>query len=75
MRLIEPYSQELRDIKASAILTLDKPLLEQLKEVEGKEFLLIETFTDALKSSSIEEPIETVESTQFSNQFLKPVKQ
>jgi hypothetical protein len=70
MKVIAPYSPELRELKAKAIIELDRLLLEQLQDVEGKEFAFCETFQDALQASSFEdEDLPTVEATSLREVF------
>jgi hypothetical protein len=69
MTVIEPYSKELRDLKQQAILDMDKPLLADLKEMEGEQFIYCETFFDALKASTLEEQLPTVESSELKEVF------
>ncbi len=72
MRLIEPNSQELRDLKAKAIIDYDISLMEQLKKVEGKEFILVDSFLDLLMATSINEDQTIVRTSKFKESFLKP---
>ncbi len=70
MKRIQPNSPELREIKAKAIVSYDVPLLEQIQEVEGKEFIHCETFLDLLQASSIEEnDLPIVEGTELTAVF------
>lgn len=75
MKLIQPYSPGLRELKAKAIIELDRPLLAKLQEVEGSEFLYCETFLDLLMVSSDESnDLPVVESSKLSavlNQFTE----
>lgn len=72
MKLIEPYSSELRELKQNAVLALDKPLLEALKEMEGKPFIFCESFQDALMATtSTDQNIDIVESTELKEVFNK----
>jgi hypothetical protein len=68
MKVIAPYSPELREIKAKAIIAMDKPLLEQLQQVEAETFIYCETFLDALMASSDESnDLPTVEASSLRN--------
>jgi hypothetical protein len=67
MKIIEPYSKELKELKQKAILDMDKLLLADLKEMEGEQFIYCETFFDALKASDDDLPM--VESTGLKKVF------
>lgn len=71
MKTIKPYSPELRGLKSKAILALDKPLLNDLKEVEGEEFIYCEIFLDALQASTLEggEEPPIIDSTELKQVF------
>jgi hypothetical protein len=75
MKVIAPYSPELRELKAKAIIELDRPLLAKLLEVEGSEFLYCETFLSLLQATSFESnDLPIVESSELSavlNQFTE----
>lgn len=70
MRLIKPFSEELRVLKSKAIIDRDVPLLVQLKHYEGQEFTYCETFFDLMVVSCDEnDKTPIVESTALSEVF------
>ncbi|UCS94848.1 hypothetical protein KZP23_07515 [Echinicola marina] len=72
MKIIEPYSEELRELKEKAIVNMDKPLLNDLRKVEGEKFIYCETFFDALQATSIENnALLLIESTELKELLRK----
>ncbi len=74
MKRFQPYSPELRDLKAKAIMDLEKPLLLQLQDVDGEEFILVDSFLDLLMVTSWEKETTLVQTTSFKESFMKPLK-
>jgi hypothetical protein len=75
MQLIQPNSEEARALKAKAIVNRDYPLLEQLQEVEGKEFFYCETVLDLIQVSSIEgNEIVAIEATELREAFKSVIE-
>ncbi len=70
MKVIQPNSQELRDLKTKAIQGFDRPLLAKIKELEGKEFVYCEEFYDVhIAATSIPDMVPVVVSTDLEKVF------
>jgi|GEM_PF-2619715 len=74
MKVIKPKSEELRELKAKAIIDYDLNMMEELQAVENKEFFLVDSFLDLLMATSIEENQTIVQTSKFKEAFLRPLK-
>lgn len=76
MKVIQPNSPELRELKAKAIASLDKPLLAKIRAVEDQEFVFCETFFECLQVASMDPPETSpvIVSTEVENVILQTMR-
>lgn len=76
MKVIQPNSPELRELKAKAIAEMDKPLLAKIRAADGEEFVFCETFFECLQAASQVTPLKSpvIVSTEVENVILKAMR-
>ena len=76
MKIVQPNSPELRELKAKAIASLDKPLLAKIRAVEDQEFVFCETFFECLQATSQVTPLKSpiIVATEVENVILQTMR-
>lgn len=71
MKIIEPDSPELRELKAKAIAELDRPLLAKIRAFEGEKFIYCEEFYDLVKSNAFKDSIPIIVNSELEELMKK----